>query len=91
MNTNAAGLSDKLRTTYDNEENWERLRRLQRVSNELSLAIPTLLLAYLTNQAFPAFPIAGSANKQQLLENLQAGDVVLSAETLRYLEDGVAS
>jgi len=56
--------------------------------HQLSLAIPTLLLAYITNQAFPAFPITASANRQQLLENLQAGDVVLSAETLRYLESG---
>jgi aryl-alcohol dehydrogenase-like predicted oxidoreductase len=43
---------------------------------------------YLTNQAFPTFPITGSRNKQQLLENLQAGDVVLSADTLGYLENG---
>ncbi len=89
LNTNSTGLSDKLRTTYDNLENRERLRRLQALANELSLVIPILLLAYLTNQAFPTFPIAASANKQQLLENLQAGDVVLSAGTLRYLEDGI--
>ncbi len=86
---NAATLPDQLRNVYDNAQNRERLQRLQTVSSQLSLPIPTLLLAYLSNQSFPAFPIAASSNRRQLLENLQAGDVVLSPETLRYLEDGM--
>jgi aryl-alcohol dehydrogenase-like predicted oxidoreductase len=90
VNNTAARLPDSLRTIYDTAENWQRFHRLQTVSQELSLALPTVLLAYLTNQAFPTFPIAGSRNKQQLLENLQAGDLVLGADTLGYLENGVS-
>ena len=90
VNNPATRLPDRLRTIYDNAENRQRFRRLQTVSEELSLALPTVLLAYLTNQAFPTFPIAGSRNKQQLLENLQAGDVVLCADTLAYLENGAS-
>jgi aryl-alcohol dehydrogenase-like predicted oxidoreductase len=54
----------------------------------LSLSLPTLLLAYLTNQPFPTLPISGNTSAQQLLENIQAGDVVVRADTLRYLERG---
>ena len=90
VNNNATGLPDRLRNMYDNAENRERLRRLQAVSNELSLALPTVLLAYLTNQAFPTFPVSGCANNQQLLENLQAADIVLNADALGYLEGCVS-
>lgn len=90
LKNNPAALSERLRNTYVNAENVQRLRRLEVVSEELSFAIPTLLLAYLTNQSFPTFPIFASTNKQQLLENLQASDVELSANTLRYLEEGKA-
>jgi aryl-alcohol dehydrogenase-like predicted oxidoreductase len=89
LNDPATPLPDGLRTTYDTAENRQRFSRLQTVSQELSLALPTVVLAYLTNQAFPTFPITGSRNKQQLLENLQAGDVVLGADTLGYLENSL--
>jgi len=60
-------LSDQLRKMYSNRENTGRLHRLQRVSEELSLSIPVLSLAYLTNQPLPTFPVAGFANMNQLL------------------------
>jgi aryl-alcohol dehydrogenase-like predicted oxidoreductase len=88
LSTDATTLSERLRKTYDTTENRKRLQRLQSVSDELSLSIPTLLLAYLTNQPFPTFPISGNTSMQQLLENIQAGDVVLRADTMRYLEQG---
>ena len=89
LSNGATTLPERLRKTYNNAENRERLQRLQTVSDELSLSMPTLLLAYLTNQPFPTFPISGNKSMQQLLENIQAGDVVLRADTMRYLEQGV--
>ena len=85
LHDNPTTLSERLRNTYDNAENRERLQRLQRVSRDTSLAIPTLLLAYLIHQPFPTFPISGSTNKRQLLENLEASDVMLSDDILDYL------
>jgi aryl-alcohol dehydrogenase-like predicted oxidoreductase len=73
---------------YTNAENTGRLHRLQRVSEEVSLSISVLSLAYLTNQPLPTFPIAGFANVNQLLEGIQAGDAKLSSETIQYLEKG---
>lgn len=89
LSNGATALPERLRKSYNNAENRERLQRLQTVSDELSLSIPTLLLAYLTNQPFPTFPISGNKSMRQLLENIQAGDVVLRADTMRYLEQGV--
>ncbi len=79
-------LPERLRNTYDSEENATRLQRLQHVAQETSLSIPTLVLAYITNQPFPAFPITASQQTAQLLENVQAADAVLSADTISYLE-----
>lgn len=73
---------------YSNGENTGRLRRLQRVSEELSLSISALSLAYLTNQPLPTFPVAGYANVNQLLESIEAGDAELSSEAIQYLEKG---
>jgi aryl-alcohol dehydrogenase-like predicted oxidoreductase len=85
---NPVSLPDQLRKMYTNGENTERLRRLQRVSEEVSLSIAALSLAYLTNQPIPTFPIASFANADQLLESIQAGDAELSSEAIHYLEKG---
>jgi aryl-alcohol dehydrogenase-like predicted oxidoreductase len=81
-------LSDQLRKMYSNGENIGRLHRLQKVSEELSLSIPVLSLAYLTNQPLPTFAVAGFANVNQLLESIEAGDAELSFEAIQYLEKG---
>jgi aryl-alcohol dehydrogenase-like predicted oxidoreductase len=86
--SNPTTLEERLRKMYSNGENTERLHRLQRVSEEVSLSISAISLAYLTNQPFPTFPIAGFANVQQLLESIKAGDAELSFETIQYLEKG---
>ncbi len=83
-----ASLPDQLRKMYSNGENTRRLRRLQRVSEEVSLSISALSLAYLTNQPLPTFPVAGYANVNQLLESIEAGDTKLSSEAIHYLEKG---
>ncbi|GAC1447937.1 MAG: hypothetical protein PVS3B1_36430 [Ktedonobacteraceae bacterium] len=64
------------------------LQRRQILAHQMGLIFPALLLAYLTNQPFPAFPIFASTSQQQPLENLQAGDIILSPETMHYLENG---
>src|ERR1051326_6985323 len=81
-------LPTPLRKLYWNVENRERLRRLQEVAREVSLPLSVIALAYLANQSLPTFPIFGCATREQLLENMEAADVELNAETLRYLETG---
>jgi aryl-alcohol dehydrogenase-like predicted oxidoreductase len=81
-------LPDSLRQVYGSDENTARLRRLREIAAWLTLPLSTAALAYLTNQPFPTYPIVGCASLPQLLENTGAGDVLLDARTLRYLETG---
>lgn len=85
---NPASLSAHQQELYVNEENTKRLHRLQKVSQDLSLPLATLALAYLTNQSVMTFPIIGASHADHLLESIGAGDVNLSAEIVRYLETG---
>jgi aryl-alcohol dehydrogenase-like predicted oxidoreductase len=71
---------------YSNVENRARLQRLQTISQELCLSIPVLLLAYLTSQSVVTFPLFSCQNEEQLRENMQAGEVELSSDIIRYLE-----
>ena len=84
----AVPLSEALAKKYASAENTQRLQRLQKVSQDLSLPLAVLALAYLTNQSALTFPIFGASSPAQLRENLPAGDVELSAEIVRYLESG---
>lgn len=86
--SNPEALPAPLRKLYWNTENTERLRRLRVVAQEVSLPLSVISLAYLTNQSLPTFPIFGCATVHQLLENIEAGDVELTAETVQYLETG---
>jgi aryl-alcohol dehydrogenase-like predicted oxidoreductase len=87
--SNQAGtLPDVLQKWYSNAENRERLQRLQTVSRDLSLSIPVLLLAYLTSQSLVTFPLFSCSNEEQLRENMQAGEVELASDVVRYLEHG---
>jgi len=81
-----ASLSNHLQKTYGNATNTGRLQRLQRVSQELSLPISVVALAYLTHQPFPTFPVTTFTSVGQLLESIQAGDVELRADIVQYLE-----
>jgi aryl-alcohol dehydrogenase-like predicted oxidoreductase len=38
--------------------------------------------------AFPAYPLSGASNMEQLLENLQVGEVELDPGVVAYLEGG---
>ncbi len=84
----AEDLPDSLRHVYGNAENTSRLHRLREVAAWVTLPLSTAALAYLTNQPFATYPIFGCATLQQLQENMTAGDVLLDAATLRYLETG---
>jgi aryl-alcohol dehydrogenase-like predicted oxidoreductase len=86
--SNPEALPAPLRKLYWNAENRARLHRLQVVAQEASLPLSAIALAYLTNQPLATFPIFGCTTGDQLLKNMEAGDVELNAETLRYLETG---
>jgi aryl-alcohol dehydrogenase-like predicted oxidoreductase len=66
----------------------ERLSRLRKIAQARSLPLAAASLAYLTNQPLQTFPIFSCTSVEQLLENMQASDVVFDTLLLRYLEQG---
>jgi aryl-alcohol dehydrogenase-like predicted oxidoreductase len=87
----AEDLPESIHQINGSPENTARLRRLREVAAWLTLPLSTAALAYLANQPFPTYPIFSCATVRQLLENAGAGDVLLDAATLRYLETGESS
>jgi aryl-alcohol dehydrogenase-like predicted oxidoreductase len=77
-----------LRAVYSNAINLARYSRLKALANELSLPVSVVALAYITSHPFPAYAIAGCSALEQLGDNLLAGDVVLPAAAVTYLESG---
>ncbi len=80
-------VSDALKSVYHLEENEARLARLIALSGQASLSASQIVLAYLTSQPFPAFPIIGCRTLDQLRDSLTAADVTLSPEQVAYLAD----
>lgn len=83
-----AGLPESLRSTYDNQENRQRMERLSTLAQALSLPLSVLALAYLIAQPFPTYPLSGCSSLEQLNENLQATEIALTPAQRAFLEHG---
>jgi aryl-alcohol dehydrogenase-like predicted oxidoreductase len=81
-------LKDWVKAVYYNDENLRRLERIKKVSGETGASINTIVLAYLASQPFITIPIVGPQTVQQLEECLEAVDLELAPETVKYLETG---
>ncbi|KAF8978449.1 NADP-dependent oxidoreductase domain-containing protein [Cyathus striatus] len=76
---------------------WERSevekagsRALEKVANEVGAkSISSVAIAYVMQKAPYVFPIIGGKKVEQLLANVEALDISLSAEQIRYLESVV--
>ncbi|MBP1994505.1 aldo/keto reductase [Paenibacillus eucommiae] len=73
---------------YFNDLNFDRLDRVMELSRQLDKPPSVISLAYLSSSqhGFPVFPIIGASNIKQLEESCLAGDVILDASAVRYLE-----
>jgi len=86
----AAGTVDRMpanqRTLYDSGENRARFERACELAERLSVSITAVALAYLQSQPFVTTPIVGCRTLEQLEDSMAAGDLLLSAEDVNYLE-----
>jgi aryl-alcohol dehydrogenase-like predicted oxidoreductase len=81
-------LSAKLKNLYYNAENLKRMERVKKLSCELSRPVTHIILAYLMSQPFPTIPIVGCKSIKQLNDSLAANDLILSPESVQFLEEG---
>ncbi len=61
--------------------------RLIKIANELNLAPSQVALSWITTKWPTAIPIPGTTNKQHLLENIKAADIVLEKEIIEKLNN----
>ena len=81
-------LHQDLYKVYFNEENYGRYRRVREMAQDRGLSISQVVLGYIISQPFPAIPIIGSDNADQMAKSMEAGDANFSAADLKYLENG---
>ncbi|KDR66512.1 hypothetical protein GALMADRAFT_147749 [Galerina marginata CBS 339.88] len=87
---------EKGRTTFD--PTWERTEKeklvckaLEKVANEVGAKhITSVAIAYLMQKTTYVFPIIGGRKVEHLLSNIEALDISLTDEQIKYLESVVA-
>ena len=73
-------LSDKARRRYLTRHNLELYPALKALCQQAGISVAAGALAYLTNQPFPTFPIAGVSRMAHLEDLRQAADASLPGE-----------
>ena len=73
------------------EKNWPLVEKIQAYAEKLYLTAAQLALAWLINRKPFIVPIPATTNRLRLIQNTLAGDVHLSHEVLKELEDLTAA
>lgn len=71
---------------YNTPDNIERLRRAEIVAAKYSYSVPQVALAWIFRQPMNMFPIVSPTGKDHLKEIVDASEIVLSDEDLKFLE-----
>ncbi|MBE6930161.1 MAG: aldo/keto reductase [Ruminococcaceae bacterium] len=83
-----ASLSEKSRARFAQPVNKGRLERLTSFCKSRELSPSAVVLACITCNALPACAIIGCSNETQLADSMQAADLKLSLEEVRWLFSG---
>lgn len=73
---------------YATPANFERLDRAERLAEQRGLSLPQLALAYVLNVDLNIHALVGSSTPAEVRANVEALDLELSPEELRWLEHG---
>jgi aryl-alcohol dehydrogenase-like predicted oxidoreductase len=71
---------------YYNEDNFEKLRRAEKVGKAKGLTRIEVSLAYLANQKFPVVPLVGPETDEQVKSCAKAMGTFLTKREMEYLE-----
>ncbi len=70
---------------YYCENNLERLRRCEILAGQRKLKVAQIAMAWIYRQPFAAYALSSPVTKQQLLENIEAIDIPLTDDEVRWL------
>ena len=76
---------------FDWPENYERLRRCERLSQLRGVTVPQIALAWIFSQGINAFAVVGTSSTERMQQNLVALDIMLSQTELDELNLKTAS
>ena len=79
-------LDDVTKFGYDCDANFERLARVEELSREKGYSVSQIAMAWLFCQPVDTFALCGSSNVKRMQENVEALDIELSEEEVRYLD-----
>jgi aryl-alcohol dehydrogenase-like predicted oxidoreductase len=74
--------------SYDCPANRDRLLRAAALGEDLGRTATQVALAWLLHQPFPVYPVIGTTRPGRIREAVEAKDISLSPEQVRYLRDG---
>ncbi|MDR3690808.1 MAG: aldo/keto reductase [Fimbriimonas sp.] len=80
--------NDSVRRVYHNETNFARLERAKSLASEKGTTVPKIALAWTLNQPLNVWALAGMNTLDQVRQNAEALEIVLTQEELDYLEHG---
>lgn len=76
-----------LKHLYENAGNETRMQALSQLAGELDVSENQIVLAWLLQKEVPAIPVIGASRVEQLEQNIEAGELKLSAEQIALLEN----
>lgn len=78
-------LDEAGRKGYVYPENFERLRRCEKLSEEKNVSVPQLAIAWLLKQGENVFPIVSASSPKRVEENLKALELTMTDREQQYL------
>jgi aryl-alcohol dehydrogenase-like predicted oxidoreductase len=73
---------------YCFDENWERLARAEGLATEKGVSTARIALAYVLNQPLEIYAVTGGRTEDEIRDNVETADFLLTAEELTWLENG---
>ena len=70
---------------YCHPENFERLRRAEKIASERNVTVSQVALAWLLKQDVNAFPIVSASTADRIAGNVKALDMIISDEEAKWL------
>ncbi len=77
--------------SYDNETSRARRERARQMAADRGVSTPQIAMAWVLNQPFPVFALAGLRTANQVRDTLAALEIDLAQQELDWLENGETS
>ncbi|MBP1757316.1 MAG: Aldo/keto reductase family, partial [Firmicutes bacterium] len=85
---NTCEVTEKLRRYYENDLNKKRAEALRKLHKETGYSISQLVLAWLSHQPMPVYPVVAFSRNEQLNDAVEAAGINLSLPMIELLNAG---